>query len=80
MFGSLFMKNWAKNSGPPRGARPLRCGRALVLRPRRGRRSRWKGPGALAKPRCRPANYLRSLWERERPSRYVKLRQQRQLW
>ena len=29
----------AKNSGPPRGARPPHCGCALVLRPRRGRRS-----------------------------------------
>jgi hypothetical protein len=36
-------------------------------------RLRWKGPGALAKPRCRPANYLRSLQERARPSRYAKL-------
>ena len=68
---------------PARGARPPRCARGLVLRPLRGRRSRWKGPGALAKPRCRPANYLRSLRERERASRYVKPRQLwqlRQLW
>jgi hypothetical protein len=65
---------------PARGARPPRCARGLVLRPRRGRRSRWKGPGALAKPRCRPANSLRSLRERERPSRYVKLRRLWRLW
>jgi hypothetical protein len=64
---------------PGRGARPPRCGRALVLRPRRGRRSRWKGPGALAKPRCRPAIYLCSLREQERPARYVKLQELREL-
>ena len=62
---------------PAPGVRPSWCARAVVLRPRRGVRSRWNRPGALAKPRCRPAHSLRSLRERERPSCYARLWQ---LW
>ena len=53
------------------------CGRALVLRSRRARRSRWQKPGMLTKLHCRPANSLCPLGERERPACYAKLWQ---LW